>query len=211
MAEIANRTLILKSSSPDTEDWKFCVRLNQPVLRDDKFACSFWIDGLPCGSHKREVSGPDSLAALQEAMSHIEIILNCIPGQFWALNTDFSFGGSTGLGAPIVSEIQEGLAAYRDFNFGAAIDKLLPFAERGIAELQLIVGSMYVFGLEGRHVQDKVAARHWLQAAATQGNGQAYFLLCDPSLREPDTPSEIYDEYLQKAAAGGFTMHQRQS
>ena len=211
MSEMACRKLTLRSSFSDLEDQVFFVHVSQPVFQNDKFACSFWIDGLPCGSFTRKVFDRDSLGALQRAILHIQIILNCIPQQFRASPSDFTFEDSPGLGVPLISEIHEGLTAYWKLDFIPAIQKLLPFAELGIAEIQLIVGSMYLLGPQTESVRDANVARHWLKAAAIQGNGQAWFLLCDPLLREPDAPPQLYVEYLKNAEAGGFALHVHQS
>jgi TPR repeat protein len=66
---------------------------------------------------------------------------------------------------------QEGVDAYAQGNFAAALEKLQPIAEHGNADAQLRLGLMY---REGKGVpQDDKQAVVWLSKAAEQGQTEA--------------------------------------
>jgi TPR repeat protein len=73
------------------------------------------------------------------------------------------------------SSFEKGKTAYDAKNYETAFQILLPHAEAGRAEAQLMVADMYNIG---RGVaQDNAAAIMWYHEAAAQGNEQAIQML----------------------------------
>lgn len=74
-------------------------------------------------------------------------------------------------GAGAQAGFQEGIAAYRNGNFSAALKELVPLADNGDAKAQALLGEMHS---GGRGVpQDHVKAASWYRKAAGQGNAEA--------------------------------------
>lgn len=74
-------------------------------------------------------------------------------------------------GASAQGEFDAGMFAYLRGDYAAALEQLLPLAQRGNADAQFFLGQMYE---EGQGVQrDPAAARRWYRAAADQGQGDA--------------------------------------
>ncbi len=65
--------------------------------------------------------------------------------------------------------------AYEEKDYATALKLLMPLADEGNAEAQLIVGKMYYIG-QGV-LKDSDRAVKWFTASATQGNADAQFFL----------------------------------
>ena len=83
---------------------------------------------------------------------------------------------SLGFAAPaIAGTLEDGLAAYDNFDFATALEKLAPLAEDGNAQAQLVLALMHHNGWGV--AQDYAEAAKWYGLAAEQGNAQAQFEL----------------------------------
>ncbi len=89
----------------------------------------------------------------------------------FALTLALAAAFPTAVGATAGEGYYEGIEAYRRGEYARAYAKLLPFAERGIASVQLRLGLMTYRG-EGAPV-DKPKAAEWYAKAAVQGAGEA--------------------------------------
>lgn len=78
---------------------------------------------------------------------------------------------ATLLALPARAGLEEGLAAYRDGDFGAAFRELEPLAQRGEPEAQHMLGRMYRDG-EGV-LRDYRLAEAWYRRAAEQGKAES--------------------------------------
>jgi TPR repeat protein len=67
--------------------------------------------------------------------------------------------------------LREGIAAFETMNYTKTLALLMPLAEKGIAEAQCIIGSLYQIGL-GVQVSWEEAVR-WYLKAAEQGHALA--------------------------------------
>ena len=68
-------------------------------------------------------------------------------------------------------ELQTGIEAFAQNDYHKAFAILLPLAEQGIAEAQLVIGNTYWFGLGTQ--QDDQLAFEWISKAAEQGHANA--------------------------------------
>ena len=75
----------------------------------------------------------------------------------------------------IAGPLEEGLAAYDNYNYCAALKTLQPLAEQGNVEAQIRLGLIYRDGSCTR--SDSAKAMKWLRLAADQDNAEAQFAL----------------------------------
>lgn len=209
---IAIREITLRIIGPsllgDFSELKFRTLVWKPSkLENGAFSCEHQIEGLPSGDFPRTARGLNSFDALEKALEAINIVVNTIPSMFHADPDQFECSGVPGLGARPIPDLVTGLHAYRSLEFSRALPLLLPFAEKGIAELECIVGSMFALGLGG--VQKDVArAEHFFKASAAQGNGQAFWELSHlAAFSENQEERNLAAYYSDKAAQHGFLMH----
>jgi TPR repeat protein len=88
----------------------------------------------------------------------------------WLILVFLGFGvGAAGAG------MDEGLAAYKRGDFGAARAAWAPLAETGDREAQYFLGHLYAKG--AGVTQDHGLALHWFRAAAAQGDPYGQFAL----------------------------------
>lgn len=80
-------------------------------------------------------------------------------------------------GAQSSDDFKKGELLFLSGDHVKALQLLLPYAERGIAEAQFYVGEIYSVGIGVEH--DYVAAAKWLLLAAKQGNAAAQFSLAN--------------------------------
>ena len=81
-----------------------------------------------------------------------------------------------GLSEPgIAGPLEDGLAAYDNYDYCAALKTLEPLAEHGNVEAQVRTGLIYSNGSCKR--SDSSKAMKWLRLAADQDNAQAQFVL----------------------------------
>ena len=69
-------------------------------------------------------------------------------------------------------ELEEGMAAYNHGDYAMALRALAPLAEKGIAEAQCMIASIYHLGLGVS--TDGAEAVKWYRRAAEQGHPVAY-------------------------------------
>jgi TPR repeat protein len=83
---------------------------------------------------------------------------------------------SLALAQPAVADaLDDGVAAYREHDYEKAVQLLQPFAEKGNAGAQYLLGTLY---MEGKGVeQDDKTAVMWYQRAANQGDASAQYNL----------------------------------
>jgi TPR repeat protein len=74
-------------------------------------------------------------------------------------------------GASAQAGLQEGVTAYKRGHFSVALKELLPFAEKGDAKAQAILGQMYSSG--SGVPQDHAKAAFWYRKASEQGHVKA--------------------------------------
>ena len=73
------------------------------------------------------------------------------------------------------ADLQSGQRAYEQKDYDSAMKELMPLAQAGKVEAQILLGKMYMLG-QGVP-KDTDQALKWFRAAADQGNGQAQFFL----------------------------------
>jgi len=69
------------------------------------------------------------------------------------------------------NSLQEGIRNFQVQNYRVAFIRLLPVAEKGVAEAQYAVGYMYYYG-QGV-VEDRKKAFYWINCAANAGQADA--------------------------------------
>jgi TPR repeat protein len=79
------------------------------------------------------------------------------------------------MSAGCTDHLQEGIGAYKEKNYAAALKELQPLADKGNAEAQVYIGFMYDNG-EGL-AQDYRQAVLWYGKSAEQGNANAQYNL----------------------------------
>ena len=83
---------------------------------------------------------------------------------------------SVGLAAPVgAGQLEDAAAAYKRGDYETVLQLVRPLAEQGLAEFQVVLGSMYDAG-QGVPQDDAEAAR-WYLTAADQGDATAQYLL----------------------------------
>lgn len=77
----------------------------------------------------------------------------------------------------VEQQYQEGLTAAENGNYKAALEILLPLAQKGDRQSMKVVGMLYAFGVSGHELIDKIrdeyAAEKWLGAACREKDQEA--------------------------------------
>ena len=85
----------------------------------------------------------------------------------------------------MINTLEQGIAAFRQQEYGEALRLLKPIAQAGNAEAQCIIGNLYQLGLG--MIQDSSEATKWCQKASDQGYGLASNNLAGIALTEGDS------------------------
>jgi hypothetical protein len=188
----------------DARELEILIQVNRPAESEDGagFSCLYRLRGLQCGSFVRVARGADSLDALRASIGCIEIILNTLPQQYQIPPQAIFEAPPARAGFRGIAEIHQGLAGYRSLDFERALKLLLPYAELGIAELQLIVGDSLRLSPVSPGMPE---AEKWLTLAAQQGNGQAWFILAELLPDDPEG-NGLRRDYLRRAQECGFAL-----
>lgn len=111
-------------------------------------------------------------------------------------------------GAGAQAGLQEGIAAYRNGNYSAALKELVPLAENGDAKAQVLLGDMHNGG--SGVPQDHAKAALWYRKAAEQGNALAQTslgVMYERGIGVPQNDKEAVS-WLHKAAEQGHAEAQ---
>ena len=93
------------------------------------------------------------------------------------------------IGAAAAGKLDEGLTAYRNGDYGTALQLLQPLAEKGVVTAQIDLGIMYRFG---RGVpKDDTQAAAWLRRAADHGSSYAQSQLRAMNADAPDASPQL--------------------
>src|SRR5271165_5504224 len=106
------------------------------------------------------------------------------------------------IGLSSAGPLEDGVAAYRQGDFAAAIRLLRPLADEGDAKAEFHLGRMYALG-EGVG-QDPGQAITWYRKAAQNGDAEAEFVLGVMFLDRSGAPQEEALAWLRKAADKGM-------
>ncbi len=102
--------------------------------------------------------------------------------------------------APAWADMQAGGEAYKRGDFVEAFEELMPLADAGHAEAQLMVGLMYK---TGRGVpQDFTEAAKWMRRSADQGESSAQGILGIMYLKAEGVPRDLVKAHLCFSVAG---------
>src|SRR5580704_17560115 len=107
------------------------------------------------------------------------------------------------IGLASAGPLEDGVAAYRQGDFAAAIRLLRPLADAGDAKAEFYLGRMYALG-EGDVGQDPGQAIAWYRKAAQHGDAEAEFVLGVMFLDRSGAPQEEALVWLRKAADKGM-------
>jgi len=105
-------------------------------------------------------------------------------------------------GLALAGPLEDGVAAYRQGDFAAAMRLLRPLADAGDAKAEFHLGRMYALG-QGVG-QDPGQAVAWYRRAAQHGNAEAEFVLGVMFLDRSGAPQEEALVWLRKAAEKGL-------
>ena len=105
-----------------------------------------------------------------------------------------------------VAGLAEGMAAMQKTDYGVALKELTPEAERGNAEAQFQLGTLYGQGLGVD--QDAVAAFKWNQMAANAGNAGAQYQIATMYKKGEGVPQDnaLATQWLRKSADGRYAL-----
>jgi hypothetical protein len=191
----------------------FPLTIWTPLIDGARYACRFRIQGVPCGEGTRAGYGADGMRALWSVFQQIRIIAAFLPVLLDRSHLAVTFADNEPVLAandPLCRSIRSGFREYRALRFPNAIELLLPFAESGVAELQLVIGSMHHLGEAGGIPINTEEAIRWLTAAAAQGNGQAFGILAEIYGRRSTASGDHYDTLcrncVEKAIEHGFRL-----
>ena len=106
------------------------------------------------------------------------------------------------IGLASAGPLEDGVAAYRQGDFAAAIRLLRPLADAGDAKAEFHLGRMYALG-QGVG-QDPGQAITWYRKAAQHGDAEAEFVLGVMFLDRSGAPQEEALVWLRKAADKGM-------
>jgi uncharacterized protein len=106
------------------------------------------------------------------------------------------------IGLASAGPLEDGVAAYRQGDFAAAIRLLRPLADEGDAKAEFHLGRMYALG-QGVG-QDPGQAIAWYRKAAQHGDAEAEFVLGVMFLDRSGAPQEEALVWLRKAADKGM-------
>ncbi|MBV8440981.1 MAG: sel1 repeat family protein, partial [Hyphomicrobiales bacterium] len=104
-------------------------------------------------------------------------------------------------GPALAGPLEDGVAAYRQGDFAAAMRLLRPLADAGDAKAEFHLGRMYALGQGVR--QDPGQAVAWYRKAAQHGNAEAEFVLGVMFLDRSGAPQEEALVWLRQAADKG--------
>lgn len=101
---------------------------------------------------------------------------------------------------PARADFQAGVEAYNRGDYVAALNELMPLAEAGDAEAQVLVGLMYKIG--GGVPQDFAEAAKWLRRSAEQGESAAQGILGMMYVKAQGVPRDLVKAHLCFNVAG---------
>jgi TPR repeat protein len=101
---------------------------------------------------------------------------------------------------PARADFQAGVEAYNRGDYVAALNELMPLAEAGDAEAQVLVGLMYKIG--GGVPQDFAEAAKWLRRSAEQGESAAQGILGMMYVKAEGVPRDLVKAHLCFNVAG---------
>lgn len=109
---------------------------------------------------------------------------------------------------PVSAGLREGLAAYKDGDYAAALREFEPLAERGDAAAQYHLGVMHAKGLGVRKNNYKAAS--WFNKAAKKGHAEAQYNLGQMYATDRGVPRNLgrAAHWFKKAAEQGSTKAQ---
>ena len=112
-------------------------------------------------------------------------VANCLPIWHQCSIGEFSTSGTVGIGFPELPDVQLGMKLYLSARFEEALPLLLPYASKGVGELQLAVGSgLYLWMSDDPAIA--VIAFRWCERASRQGIGHAYHYMAELCARFPE-------------------------
>jgi TPR repeat protein len=113
-------------------------------------------------------------------------------------------------GSVVAGPLEDGRAAYRSGNYPTAMRLLRPLADKGNAEAQDYLGTIYTFGEDLGVPRDDAAALTWYRKAANQGYAKAQFNLSFLYMLGRGVPEDqaASTSWARKAANQGYPAGQ---
>lgn len=146
------------------------------------YRSEYSVTGLIGTKGPRYAISRDPLESLLKAIRALTVIANFMRAHFEITASDN--GASNNLLTeeemrfPIMPDVQAGVKLYGSANFGDALPCLFPYAQEGIGEMELLVGSA-LFLWRPSDAGIARAAFVWCERAGSKGIGQAYAYMAD--------------------------------
>jgi len=187
--------------------FRFSLSTPLPGSEKQRYLCSYEVTGMQGTRGSRFAEGRDPIEAIEGGLYALTAIANCLPSTYCASEEAFSTIRGLGLGFRSLPDLQFGMTLFKRAQFMNALPYLLPYAARGIGELQLAVGSLLFLAAPNDPVTAQVAFQ-WCEKAAVQGIGQAYQYMADIRRRFPlDFTDEVADVRRYEMLAQGLGFY----